>query len=222
VSLDDESRTPSRIILPGGGKPGGLVGPDGRPLGGPAGDEGADGASAAPGEPATPTHPRLRPVELQEATEAGRSFVVLIDPTGVAKEALAVSAEAMPILMLLDGSVALTDLIALVDRETGDPRAGQGARSSTSSIATSTSSHRATTRRATRCAPSTRRSPRARPCLPGSPTPRTRRHSASSSTPSTRLPARRSRRGGRAHSLSPRTRRAHSRHRTSTCVAGAP
>jgi len=126
VSLDDDApREPSRIILPGGGKPGGLVGPDGRPLG--ATFEAP--ADAAPGgEPAGPTHPRLRALELQEAREGGRAFVVLIDPTGVAKEALAVSAEAMPILMLLDGSVALDDLVALVDRETGDPRAGQGVR----------------------------------------------------------------------------------------------
>jgi len=114
----------SRIILPGGGKPGGLVGPDGRPLTSHALPEDA----AAPGEPRLPTHPRLRPVELQEAREGGRAFVVLIDPSGVAKEALAVSAEAMPILMLLDGAVALEDLIALVDRETGDTRAGQGVR----------------------------------------------------------------------------------------------
>ncbi len=117
-----------RIILPGGGRPGGLVGPDGRPLSSASAAEGDDAAGAAAGEPRLPTHPRLRPVELQEAREGGRSFVVLIDPSGVATEALAVSAEAMPILMLLDGNVALDDLLAMIDRETGDPRAAEGVR----------------------------------------------------------------------------------------------
>ncbi len=115
--MSDESREPSRIILPGGGKPGGLVGPDGRPLfSAPAED--------VPPEERLPTHPRLRAVELQEANEGGRALVVLSDPSGVAPQALAIAAEAMPVLLMLDGSVALEDLIDLVTRETGDPRAG--------------------------------------------------------------------------------------------------
>ncbi|MEP7027641.1 MAG: AmmeMemoRadiSam system protein B [Candidatus Eisenbacteria bacterium] len=118
--MSDESRPPSRIILPGGGKPGGLVGPDGRPLF----SEPAD----APPEERLPTHPRLRAVELQEANEGGRSLVVLVDPSGVAPQALAIAAEAMPVLLMLDGSVALEDLIDLVTRETGDPRAGDSIR----------------------------------------------------------------------------------------------
>ena len=115
------SQEPSRIILPGGAKPGGLVGPDGRPI------------SSAPAEdvPAAerlPTHPRLRPVEIEEAREGGRALLVLVDPTGIAPQALAIAAEAMPVLLLLDGTVALDDLIDLIGRETGDPRAGESVR----------------------------------------------------------------------------------------------
>jgi len=119
--VSDESREPSRIILPGGGKPGGLVGLDGRPL------------SSAPAEDVPeagrlPTHPRLRAVEMQEAREGGRSLVVLVDPSGVAPQALAIAAEAMPVLMMLDGSVALEDLVDLLTRETGDTLAGDSIR----------------------------------------------------------------------------------------------
>jgi len=115
--VSEENREPSRIILPGGAKPGGLVGPDGRPISSFE-PEPAEDASALP------ANPRLRALEIQETTEGGRALVVLIDPSGIAPQALAISAEALPILMLLDGSVALADLVELVNRETGDPRAG--------------------------------------------------------------------------------------------------
>ena len=108
----------SKIILPGGTKPGGLVGPDGRPL----------STTPPAAEDALPSHPRLRPVEIEEAREGGRALMVLVDPSGIAPQALAIAAEAMPVLMLLDGSVALDDLIDLIVRETGDPRAGESVR----------------------------------------------------------------------------------------------
>jgi len=119
--VSDESREPSRIILPGGGKPGGLVGPDGRPLF-------ATPAEDVPEAERLPTHPRLRAVEMQEAQQDGRTLVVLVDPSGVAPQALAIAAEAMPVLMMLDGSVALEDLVDLLTRETGDARAGDSIR----------------------------------------------------------------------------------------------
>jgi len=109
----------SKIILPGGGKPGGLVGPDGRPIW---------TAPAVPDADALPTHPRLRAVEIEEAREGGRTLMVLVDPSGIAPQALAIAAEAMPVLMLLDGAVALDDLVDLIVRETGDPRAGESVR----------------------------------------------------------------------------------------------
>jgi AmmeMemoRadiSam system protein B len=112
---------PSRIILPGGGKPGALVGPDGRPLSSTPPED-------VPESERLPTHPRLRPVEIQEAREGGRTLLVLVDPTGIAPQALAIAAEAMPVLMLLDGSVALDDLIDLIVRETGDARSGESVR----------------------------------------------------------------------------------------------
>ena len=108
----------SKIILPGGAKPGGLVGPDGRPI----------STTPPAAEEALPTHPRLRPVEIEEAREGGRTLLVLVDPSGIAPQALAIAAEAMPVLMLLDGSVALDDLVDLIVRETGDPRAGESVR----------------------------------------------------------------------------------------------
>lgn len=119
--MSEETREPSRIILPGGGKPGALVGPDGRPLSSTSTED-------VPEAERLPTHPRLRPVEIQEAREGGRSLLVLVDPSGIAPQALAIAAEAMPMLMLLDGSVALEDLIDLITRETGDPRAGESVR----------------------------------------------------------------------------------------------
>jgi hypothetical protein len=119
--VSDESREPSRIILPGGGKPGGLVGPDGRPLF-------ATPPEDVPEAERLPSHPRLRAVEMQEAQQDGRTLVVLVDPSGVAPQALAVAAEAMPVLMMLDGSVALEDLVDLLTRETGDTRAGDSIR----------------------------------------------------------------------------------------------
>jgi len=114
----------SRIILPGGVKPGTLLGPDGRPIMAARAEEDA----AASGEPPLPTHPRLRAVEIQEVQEGGRTLVILADPSGIAPRAVALSPEAIPILSLFDGSVALDDLVALVDRETGDPRAGDQVR----------------------------------------------------------------------------------------------
>jgi len=114
----------SRIILPGGVKPGTLLGPDGRPLS----TRRDDAEAVANGEPPLPTHPRLRAIELQEMREGDRTILVLTDPSGVAERALAISPEAAPILALFDGSVALEDLVALVDRETGDPRMGEQVR----------------------------------------------------------------------------------------------
>ncbi|MGH7724768.1 MAG: AmmeMemoRadiSam system protein B [Candidatus Eiseniibacteriota bacterium] len=123
-----EERDPgSRIILPGGVRPGGIVGPDGRPISSHTLEE-EEGAPGSSGGPALPSHPRLRPLEVQEVREGGRSMVVLSDPSGIAPQAIAVSAEALPLLMLLDGSVALADLMELVDRETGDTRAGENVR----------------------------------------------------------------------------------------------
>ncbi len=112
----------SRIILPGGVKPGTLLGPDGRPIVTRRDEEPDDGT------PKLPTHPRLRAIEVQEVREGDRTVVVLTDPSGVAPRALAISPEAVPILSLFDGSVALEDLIALVDQQTGDPRAGDQVR----------------------------------------------------------------------------------------------
>ncbi len=122
--MSDERDQPPRIVLPGGVKPGGLLGPDGRPISSRALEEESPPAGTA----TLPSHPRLRPLEIQELRESGRSVVVLSDPSGIAPQAIAISAEALPILMLLDGSVALDDLVDLVDRETGDSRAGENVR----------------------------------------------------------------------------------------------
>lgn len=122
--MSEEPNAPPRIILPGGTKPGGLVGPDGRPISSSAEDD-SGGASTATG---TLLHPRLRPLEIQEAVEGGRSYVLLSDPSGIAPHPVVIASEAMPILMLLDGSVALDDLVDLANRETGDERAGQNVR----------------------------------------------------------------------------------------------
>ena len=118
---------PSRIILPGGVKPGTLVGPDGRPLSASAGDEALAGTGEG-GADALPAYPRLRPLDIQEVRDGDRNMVLLTDPSGIAPQPVAVSPEAFPILTLFDGSVSLADLMMLVDRETGDPRAGENVR----------------------------------------------------------------------------------------------
>ncbi len=116
---DDAPAGPSRIIMPGGVKPGTLLGPDGRPLASVTEEPEADAG------PKLPEYPRLRALEIQEASEDGRSFIVLHDPTGIAPQPIAISAEALPVLMLLDGRAALVDLLALIDRETGVPGASE-------------------------------------------------------------------------------------------------
>jgi AmmeMemoRadiSam system protein B len=125
VSEDPERPAgPSRIVLPGGVKPGTLVGPDGRPISSAS----VETEEAAGAGPALPAYPRLRPLEIQEAREGGRALVVLHDPTGIAPQPIAISAEALPVLMLLDGNTALDDLLALIDRETGMPGASEQVR----------------------------------------------------------------------------------------------
>jgi AmmeMemoRadiSam system protein B len=118
----DSPAEPSRIILPGGVKPGTLLGPDGRPIA-PSSPEPADDAAGA-----LPAFPRLRPLEIQQVRDGERDVVLLIDPSGIAPAPIAILPEALPIVGMFDGSVALADLVILVDRETGDPRAGENVR----------------------------------------------------------------------------------------------
>jgi AmmeMemoRadiSam system protein B len=121
---DEETATgPSRIILPGGVKPGTLVGLDGRPITSGALEE--DPAAAADRPPA---YPRLRPLEIQEMRDGERVVVLLSDPSGIAPQPVAVSPEAIPLLTLFDGSVSVEDLVALLERETGDSGAGEQVR----------------------------------------------------------------------------------------------
>ena len=120
---DEGGGEPSRIILPGGHKPGTLVGLDGRALMSSSARDDDETAG-----PALPAYPRLRPLDIQEIQEGDRVAVLLTDPTGIAPSPVAVSPEAIPVLTLFDGSVSLEDLVALVDREMGDPRAGENVR----------------------------------------------------------------------------------------------
>ncbi|MEO6463344.1 MAG: AmmeMemoRadiSam system protein B [Candidatus Eisenbacteria bacterium] len=119
----DVGDEPSRIILPGGHKPGTLVGLDGRPLSSGGHDEEGPGTADA-----LPAFPRLRPLDIQEVREGDKVAVLLSDPSGIAPQPIAVSPETIPILSLFDGSVSLEDLVDLVNRETGDPRAGENVR----------------------------------------------------------------------------------------------
>jgi len=70
--VSDESGG-SRIILPGGVKPGTLLGPDGRPI-----STRRDEPEAAAG-PALPQYPRLRAIEVQEVREGDRTLIVGAD-----------------------------------------------------------------------------------------------------------------------------------------------
>lgn len=109
----DEPARPSRIILPGGEPPA-----DDKPRiilpPGMVRDSAAE----------LPQYPRLRRVMLMPVRDGERELIAVQDPLGVVQGTPVLGMESLPILQLLDGTVALTDITAAVMAESKDMRVG--------------------------------------------------------------------------------------------------
>ena len=71
-----------------------------------------------------PEYPRLRPVQLTPVRDGDRELLVVTDPLGVTPGQAVLGLETLGILQLLDGTTSLTDIQALVMRESKDLRVG--------------------------------------------------------------------------------------------------
>ena len=71
-----------------------------------------------------PEYPRLRPLQIQAVKDGERQLLVLTDPLGVTPGRPVLGFETIAILELLDGTTSLSDIQALVMRESKDLRVG--------------------------------------------------------------------------------------------------
>ena len=72
-----------------------------------------------------PEFPRLRPLEMIPVRDQDRDYLVITDPMGVVPAPLALRLEVLELLQLLDGTLSLHELSALVARESKDIRAAR-------------------------------------------------------------------------------------------------
>ena len=72
-----------------------------------------------------PEYPRLRPLILMPVRDGDRELLVVTDPLGVIPGQPILSLEAIALLELLDGTVSLADLTAVLMRESKDLRMAQ-------------------------------------------------------------------------------------------------
>lgn len=72
-----------------------------------------------------PEYPRLRPLEMIPVRDQERDYLVISDPMGVVPAPIALRLEVLELLQLLDGSLSLNELGALVARESKDIRAAR-------------------------------------------------------------------------------------------------
>ncbi|HEY3217234.1 MAG TPA: AmmeMemoRadiSam system protein B [Candidatus Eisenbacteria bacterium] len=114
--LPDDSRRP-RIVTPTGepALPGEPAEPGPRILTPP-------GATLEAPED-LPEYPALRPLEILPLSDGGRDLVLVKDPMGIMPAPVALRAEALELMALLDGTVSLADLTAEVVRGSQDLRA---------------------------------------------------------------------------------------------------
>lgn len=133
---DDTPKPPSRLIVPGAEdtpkerKPL-IVGASGEPLA--AEPEAAPRIVLPPGAAREtpedlPEHPRLRPLVIVPVQDRGRPLLLVSDPVGVLPAPIALQAEMLDFLRLLDGRFSLTELSAEIARASGDVRAGSWVR----------------------------------------------------------------------------------------------
>ena len=115
-----ESRPPkSRIIVPGGLD---------EPSEEPAPEAGSrivlpPGASVEEEEEDLPERPRLRPLEMLPVRSGDQDLLLVSDPLGLLRNPVALRIEVLDLLQLLDGTLSIQDLSALVARESKDVRA---------------------------------------------------------------------------------------------------
>jgi len=72
-----------------------------------------------------PEYPRLRPLEIVPVREGDKDFLIVSDPLGVLPGPIALKLEALELMQVLDGTVSLKDLSALVASESKDIRAAR-------------------------------------------------------------------------------------------------
>jgi AmmeMemoRadiSam system protein B len=72
-----------------------------------------------------PEHPRLRPLEILPVRSGDQDLILITDPQGVVRAPLALRVEVLDLLQLLDGTLSLNEISALVARESKDLRASR-------------------------------------------------------------------------------------------------
>lgn len=115
-----DSKAPGRIILPGS-----TTSPDDREP-----DPGRSRIVLPPGvsleeEEELPERPRLRALEIVPARSGDQDLILVSDPQGVLRTPIALRFEVLDLLQLLDGTLTLNEISALVARESKDVRAAR-------------------------------------------------------------------------------------------------
>jgi hypothetical protein len=72
-----------------------------------------------------PEYPRLRALEIVPARSGDQDLILVSDPRGVLETPIALRAEVLDLLQLLDGTLTLNEISALVARESQDVRAAR-------------------------------------------------------------------------------------------------
>lgn len=127
MNPSDEPRRPGKIIIPGAES----SAPE-EPARGPAGDAPGEAGGpsriilppgAAPEQADDlPEYPKMRPLVLVPFSDGKRELLLVNDPLGVIPGQPVLGMEALPLLQMLDGSLSLTDLSAMIMRENKDIR----------------------------------------------------------------------------------------------------
>jgi AmmeMemoRadiSam system protein B len=82
-------------------------------------------SGSEPEEPELPEYPKLRPLEILPIRDREQDLLLVTDPLGVFRAPVALRLEMLELLQLLDGSVSINELAALIARESKDLRAAR-------------------------------------------------------------------------------------------------
>src|SRR5262245_61570801 len=83
------------------------------------------GSSRAEEQDDLPDHPKLRPLEILPVRSGDQDLILITDPQGVVRAPLALRIEVLDLLQVLDGTLSLNEISALVARESKDVRASR-------------------------------------------------------------------------------------------------
>jgi AmmeMemoRadiSam system protein B len=83
------------------------------------------GSSLAEESEDLPDYPKLRPLEVLPVRSGDQDLILITDPQGVVRAPLALRIEVLDLLQLLDGTLSLNEITALVARESKDVRAAR-------------------------------------------------------------------------------------------------